>query len=108
MKRNNFKIIMTGITLLFLSFPVSAQQIIKETLQKVSSPDGAYEFSFYQKQIAVGEKQMYYTLSYKGRSVVEDSELGVLIENQTFESALAVPNDTCKVWGENLNYTGIQ
>jgi len=99
---------MTGITLLFLSFPVSAQQIIKEILQKLSSPDGAYEFSFYQKQIAVGEKQMYYTLSYKGKPIVEESELGVLIENQTFESALAVPNDTCKVWGENLNYTGIQ
>jgi len=108
MKRNSFKIIITGITLLFLSFQVGAQSIIKETLQKLSSPDGAYEFSFYQKQIAVGEKQMYYTLSYKGKPVVEESELGVLIENQTFESALAVPNDTCKVWGENLNYTGIQ
>jgi alpha-glucosidase len=108
MKKNNFKIIIAGITLLFLSFPVGAQSIIKETLQKLSSPDGAYEFSFYQKQIAVGEKQMYYTLSYKGKPVVEESELGVLIENQLFESALAVPNDTCKVWGENLNYTGVQ
>ena len=108
MKRNNLNRIIAGITLFLLSFSVSAQSIIKETLHKLSSPDGAYEFSFYQKQIAVGEKQMYYTLSYKGRSVVEESELGVLIENQTFESALAVPNDTCKVWGENLNYTGIQ
>jgi alpha-glucosidase len=108
MKRNNLNRIIAGITLFLLSFSVSAQQIIKETLQKLSSPDGAYEFSFYQKQIAVGEKQMYYTLSYKGKPVVEESELGILIENQTFESALAVPNDTCKVWGENLNYTGIQ
>jgi len=108
MKKNNFKITMIGISLLFLSFPVVAQSIIKETLQKLTSPDGAYEFSFYQKQIAVGEKQMYYTLSYKGKSVVKESELGVLIENQTFESALAVPNDTCKVWGENLNFTGVQ
>lgn len=108
MKGNSFKIIITGITLFLLSFSVGAQSIVKETLQKLSSPDGAYEFSFYQKQLAVGEKQMYYTLSYKGKPVVEESELGVLIENQTFESALAVPNDTCKVWGENLNYTGVQ
>jgi alpha-glucosidase len=99
---------MTVVTLLLLSFPVPAQSIIKETLQKLSSPDGAYEFSFYQKQLAVGEKQMYYTLSYKGKPVVEESELGILIENKTFESALAVPNDTCKVWGENLNFTGVQ
>ncbi len=108
MKRNNLNKIIAGISLFLLSFSVSAQQIIKETLQKLSSPDGAYEFSFYQKQIAVGEKQMYYTLSYRGKPVVEESELGVLIENQTFESALAVPNDTCKVWGENLNFTGVQ
>jgi alpha-glucosidase len=40
--------------------------------------------------------------------VVLESELGVLIENQTFESALGIPNDTCKVWGENLNFTGVQ
>ncbi|MFA6335776.1 MAG: glycoside hydrolase family 97 catalytic domain-containing protein [Bacteroidales bacterium] len=108
MKINNFKIIITGIALLFLSFPVGAQSIIKETLQKLTSPDGAYEFTFYQRLIAPGEKQMYYTLSYKGKPVVEESELGILIENQIFESALAVPNDTCKVWGENLNYTGVQ
>ena len=100
--------IITGIALLFLSFPVGAQSIIKETLQKLLSPDGAYEFTFYQKQIADSEKQMYYTLSYKGKTVVEESELGVLIENQTFESALAVPNDTCRVWGENLNFTGVE
>jgi len=85
-----------------------AQTSIPETLQKLSSPDGAYQFTFYQKQIAVGEKQMYYTLSYKGKAVVEESELGVLIENQIFESALAIPNDTCKIWGENLNFTGVQ
>jgi len=86
----------------------NAQHTIPETLQKLSSPDGAYEFTFYQKEIAKGEKQMYYTLSYKGKSVVHESELGVLIENQTFESALAVPNDTCTVWGENLTFTEAQ
>jgi alpha-glucosidase len=100
-------IFLTGIVAL-LSSTTNAQTIIPDTKQKLTSPDGAYEFTFYQKQIAIGEKQMYYTLSYKGKTVVEESELGVLIENQTFESALAVPNDTCKVWGENLNFTGVQ
>lgn len=38
---------------------------------------------------------MYYTLTYKNRPVVEEGELGVQIENQLFESALGVPNDTC-------------
>jgi len=87
---------------------IHGQSILQETVQKLKSPNGAYEFTFYQKQITTGDKQMYYTLSYNGKPVVEESELGVLIENQTFESALAIPNDSCKVWGENLNFTGVQ
>ena len=98
----------TGIFLLFLSLAASAQTIIATSQQKLTSPDGAYEFTFYQKQQAEGNKQMYYTLSFKGKTVIEESELGVLIENQLFESALAVPNDTCKIWGENLNFIGAE
>jgi alpha-glucosidase len=93
--------------LLLCSVTIQAQSILQETIQKLKSPNGFYEFTFYQKQINTSDKQMYYTLFYKGKPVVLESELGVLIENQTFESALAVPNDTCKVWGENLNFTGI-
>lgn len=103
---SNLKKFIIGVLLLFLSFSGNAQIVIKETENKLISPDGTYVFTFYQKQIAEGDKQMYYTLSYKGKTVVEESELGVLVENQLFESALAVPNDTCKIWGENLNFRG--
>ncbi len=85
---------------------IFAQAILKETEQKLTSPDGSYEFIFYQKQFEE-RKQMYYTLSYQGKSIIEESELGVLIENQLFESALAIPNDSCKIWGENLDFTDI-
>ena len=98
----------TGIFLLFLSLAAGAQTIIETSQQKLTSPDGAYEFTFYQKQLAEGNKQLYYSLSFKGKTVIEESELGVLIENQLFESALAVPNDTCKIWGENLNFIGAE
>lgn len=87
---------------------IQAQSILQETVQKLKSPNGAYEFTFYQKKNDSKEKQMYYTISFKEKTVLLESELGVLIENQTFESALAIPNDTCKVWGENLNFTGVQ
>ncbi len=95
---------------LFASLLTSAQKqsILQETINVLKSPDGNYEFSFYQKQDANNDKQMYYSLFYKGNAVVLESELGVLIENQTFESALAVPNDTCKVWGENLKFKSVQ
>lgn len=83
---------------------IQGQSVLEGTVQKLKSPNGAYEFAFYQKHNNAGEKQMYYTLSFKGKKVVEESELGVLIENQTFESALGIPNDTCKVWGESEFY----
>lgn len=102
------KLSFLAVFLLVISAIAPAQIVAPEAIQKLLSPDGAYEFTFYQKQLAERDKQMYYTLSYKGKTVVEESELGVLIENQTFELALAIPNDTCKIWGENLNFTGVQ
>ncbi len=96
-----------NIILIFVSVFASAQTIIPGTLHKLSSPDGAYEFTFYQKEFPQGVKQMYYTLNFKGKTVVLESELGIKIDNQTFESALAIPKDTCKIWGENLIFTGV-
>lgn len=84
------------------SLAINAQTILTETLNKVNSPDGKYEFTFYQKEYSGGAKQMFYTVSYNGKSIIEESELGVLIKNQLFESALAIPNDTAQIWGENL------
>lgn len=105
MKKNKFYVLCL---LLCLVGKIQAQTMLDETVQKIKSPNGTYEFTFYQKQLSTGDKQMYYTLSFKDKTVVEESELGILIENQTIESALAVPNDTSKIWGENLNFTGIQ
>lgn len=90
----------------FLTNILSAQKVIDSTRTQVVSPDGKYIFEVYQKEYPGGAKQMYYTLSYNNKTVIEESELGVLIENQLFESALAIPNDTFKIWGENLTLTG--
>lgn len=85
---------------------VCAQEKFPETTHVISSPNGNYSYAFYQKS-QNGLNQMYYTLDFKGKTVIEESELGVLIENNTFESALGVPNDTCKIWGENLVYQSL-
>ncbi len=90
----------------FLVNNIQAQNIVEYTRFVVSSPDGKYFFEFYQKETNKGAKQMYYTLSYNGKTVIEESELGVLIENQLFESALGIPNDNHQTWGENLTLTG--
>ena len=98
------------ILLLLLVIPalVKAQDVMTETRQELTSPDGAYRFTFYQRAVGEDNAQMYYTLTYKNRPVIEESKLGVLIENQLFESALGVPNDTCHFWCENLKLTGTE
>jgi alpha-glucosidase len=93
--------------MLFLPL-AGAQSILEDTKKELISPDGNYHFTFYQKQFSNKSKQMYYRLLYKGKTVIEESEIGVLIENQLFELALAIPNDTCKIWGENLLLTGVE
>ena len=97
---------LAGFLLLFsLHVSAFANQVLKETVKTVTSPDGAYEFVFYQKQLTPATTQMYYTLSFQGKEVIHESELGVLVENQLFESALGISNDESTLWGENLILT---
>ncbi|MDR2683215.1 MAG: glycoside hydrolase family 97 protein [Dysgonamonadaceae bacterium] len=81
---------------------IVAVNLFAQTGTTVQSPDGNYVFTFYQKQKTENTAQMYYRVSYKNRTVIEESELGLLIENRLFESALGVPNDTFERWGDNL------
>jgi len=88
-------------------FPMQAQNIIPGTDITVSSPDKATNFTFYQKTTAEGKKQMYYSVSYLNKPVILESEIGLKVENQLFESALAIPNDESKLWCENLNLVNV-
>jgi alpha-glucosidase len=87
---------------------VCARNIVPGTVQSISSPDGAYVFDFYQSETSPHVRQLRYSLTFHGKPVILDSELGVDIENRTFESALGIPNDTCTHWGENLTFTGAE
>ncbi|ADY54278.1 Glycoside hydrolase 97 [Pseudopedobacter saltans DSM 12145] len=88
------------------SLNLHAQTIVESTRSSLVSPNGKYKFEVYQKEISGKSRQLYYTLTYNGKAVIEESELGVLIKNQLFESALGIPNDTAKIWGANLSFTG--
>jgi alpha-glucosidase len=74
----------------------------------VSSPDGNYIFTFYQKQKSENATQMYYSVSYKNKTVIEESELGLLIENKLFENALGIPKNNIENGSNNLNLIDIQ
>lgn len=94
--------------MLVVSASMEAQEIMEVTRQELTSPDGTYRFTFYQRSLGMDNAQMYYTLTYKGRPIIEESKLGVLIENRLFESALGIPNDTCRLWCENLKLSGTE
>lgn len=93
-----------NILLLMLAMPalIGAQNVVTGTCQVLTSPDGAYRFTFYQRPLAEGNIQMCYSLTYKDRPVVEDSKLGLLIENPLSESSQGGASDTCYSWCDNM------
>ena len=95
--------ILTTAFMLFTAMAAGAQNIIDGTLRHLSSPDGHYRLTFYQRGYGGGRTAMFYTLKYDGKTVITESELGVNIDNKLFESALGIPNDTCR-WGDNLRF----
>ena len=69
----------------------------------LASPDGRYGFSFRQS-----DGKLLYSVRFEGKTVVEESELGVNIDNRLFESALGIPNDTITDWSSNLELYDVQ
>ena len=107
MKQTNKKF-NAEIIYLFLAFlsvlPLYAQQGKALHTWTLNSPDGAYNLNIEQVDLGQHKKQLYYSLQYKGKNVVHKSELGILLENQLFESPLGIENDNSEKWCENLDF----
>lgn len=73
--------------LLFICLPVVT------VAQQLSSPDGKYR---------VTVKDMSYSIVYGDEVIIENSQLGVDIDNRLFESALAVPRGIYQDWSRDL------
>lgn len=69
----------------------------------VASPDSNFVFSFTQNR-----GKMTYSVKFNDKEIVRPSEMGVEIDNRLFESALAVPHDSCRHWCENLTLSGTE
>ena len=61
--------------------------------QQLSSPDGKYTISI---------DGMTYSVVFNGKTIIEKSQLGILIDNRLFESALAVPRGENEDWCSDL------
>ncbi|MCF2443250.1 glycoside hydrolase family 97 protein [Dyadobacter sp. CY345] len=94
--------------LLFLFIACCFRSVAQDsTGYQLLSPDKNFVITVAHKQHA-GKKQLVYGVTYKGKPIILESELGVKIENNLFESALAITNDSSKVWFDNLVFTGVQ
>ena len=103
------KIIVVFLILFCLPIALFAEVNKSEVVnEKLTSPDGNLVFSFCQEKMSGEGKIMLYNVSYKGKTVIGTSKMGVEIDNKTFESALAVPHDSCKTWCENMNFIGTE
>jgi hypothetical protein len=78
------------------------QDIIQGSEITVQSPDKYLTFRFYQKQGVDKKRTMYYQLHYKDRPVIRESALGIQMDNQLSEKAMALKVDQHKNWCENL------
>lgn len=86
--------------ILLILFAVVAAAASAQTV--LSSPDGKYKFMFDQL-----DGRMSYSLTYDGKAVT-NGDLGVNIDNSLVESAMGIPNDTDKVWTDNMMLTSVE
>jgi hypothetical protein len=83
-------------------------QMIPNSVHEVSSPDKKLKLTFYQKTVPAQKRTMYYSLTYKGKPIINESVLDIQMDNQLSEKAMALPVDKHMNWCENLSITGIR
>ena len=81
---------------------VKAQTIIEQSRTSILSPDKNIKFDFYQKSLANGKRELYYTVQYKNKPVINESVLDLQLDNHLSESAMALKIDKHEKWFENL------
>lgn len=75
---------------------------------RLTSPGGIQEISFYQKQTAPVVNGLFYQVSFKGQSVIEESRAGLELDNRIWEMALGqrkLIQPAC--WMDNLEVDSV-
>lgn len=81
---------------------MTARQTDTSTEALLWSPDESYRLTFAQKANEAGQPCLYYSVTYKGRPVLLESELGIQLDNHLSELALGLPPERREHWCENL------
>ena len=86
--------------LLLLTLLMTTMAHAAETLL---SPNGKYLFTFSQK-----DGRLTYSLNFANKTVVEEGELGVNIDNHLVESAMGIPVDNSSVWTTGMEVQNVE
>lgn len=90
------------ITLLFLSGIVFSLPILAENFE-VKSPDGNYSVAF--STLKTNDNlQLFYSVSYKNKPIVEKSELDIVLDNHVSELAMAIKPDADYHFVGNMDF----
>lgn len=81
---------------------INGQMIIEGSRGIARSPNGQLQVQFYQRQLSPGRQEMYYQLSFKGKTVITESALDIQLDNQLSEKAMGLKADTLKHWCQDL------
>lgn len=97
-------------TVFILGTLVSAATLIAGNTKelKLASPAGTHQIVFQQKQASPKVNEVYYSVSYKGEPVLENSRAGLGLDNRIWEMALGVRNlkqPAC--WMDNLEVDSV-
>ncbi len=74
------RLLLVILSVLLFSQSWASEVLLKKTITKVASPDKSHVFTFYQKENSKSEKSMYFEVTFDGKQIVEQGELGVLVD----------------------------
>jgi len=101
------KLVLISILIVGYTNAFAQRDIIEKSKTTISSPDKNIIVQFYQKKLNDSMRTMYYSVSYKGKPVMNESVLDIELDNHLSEQAMALKVDRHKHWCENLSVVQI-
>lgn len=97
------------IILFFLGVFVASVSLIAGNSNRLRliSPNGTHEIYFCQRKVSSQVNEIYYSVSFQGKSIVEDSRAGLDLDNRVWELALARKIGQVKCWMDNLEMDSV-
>lgn len=74
---------------------------------KLASPDSSHQVCFYGRQTVSGRNQVFYRVAYKDTPVLQESQVGLELDNRVWELALARKIQQPDCWMDNLEIDSV-